>query len=1557
MLYALVYFIVVKAWNVFRKYIPFVSLPYEAIARLNLLVDRISASINVDKGITSNYGWKGLSFSFSNSKKNNYPIANVREIEYELKNVINQISCADCPEIYRVQFIFVFDELDKISSLRNPNAEVDNNERSPEFDTSVEGFTNSAAYQERKESVLKLLANMKMFLASVSAKCVFISGYELFDASLADLSDREFSISSIFNGVLNVSSFLSPEREENEISYMTERYIATMLLPDDFLQKKILQNVTENFVLKDETPSLRWYNEYLLEEHEIYDIIDEDVKNEKLSDIQYAVEFLHNFAVYLSHISNGSPKKIATYFEKYIKTNFDATRAFEWYDQITVGKPSEKDIRQQCVLWFDLSAQKLINFINYLASPVMSVITNEVSNYGDKLLVSSSFILDQIYKYHGKGFSWRNLEQMPELLAVNKPPELRDSMSSIVDFLSQTHITQISNGIYQYKFHKQISEEISYLSKTSEEAAAIFNFTLNESEAVKRYNRNLLRHYLQLSQSSPAGMNYSAVLERVHENLGDLYFSEEDYYRAIHEYRNALQYIPSTLEKSSDMLGYVKCAMKIGMSYEYRRTYENAYVMYSEVINRLIHHKWFEEGAIGLDYTYRLTKDWRQKELLLVDSRSLHDKYFPNNDSNVTFKCNTFGPYHYYTKVSQSPSTGNELNRKYRYHILSGLWDELNMDRRSNHIVGPEYSISAENTVSSLSENLTPEKEDIIQKISIFEDVKYIYQPILAKLFVSEKMDGSGITLSSISLAEREFKCLHDAVNMKEKFTLSADFFHQLGQILYFKNSVPSESDNIVTSLYIFDFDILGLLDDFCLWYCPQHPSENSIEVKEAVINELKSIKYSDIIIPDSDMKIPDSDTNRYTSISSILSLILSFILKNFPRSNRFLEEYIFYLLKFKQISDTEIYWNGVKTCAAHRVRMSNKDNINRLPCNACKYANRSLRIQLENMFLSDGNEHSKMIMLLLNTSHKYVLHLRPVQVTLLASTVEQMGDMMLSCAGTFNDSSKKYKDDHYWGGISSCVVKLIFDLSEKIIDEENRKNRILDFEGEHRHQLTKIDQALLYYWAAYRYYEIAAKFGEAAYCLMRIYKTIDAFLSVINYQKLDGDKDETKKVVKEILGKDENQSIVDTLFKHATSIIDRQYDHFKIAEIDEYKWIFHLDRIEDSVDMTKLSIFPAVHPFYIMAIKIKTLCYQYLMSVTESRPEGCSEFVKDVYDRIAPSCRHEQLFRSEIDANYLKANMNSIVLADLLGIHGTILDMIGLSTNSENNQAYLCYQNFYQRVNNYIKERNSKQYFSLFDKVNTANDRMKLVEFLIKDSIVCMSEILAVLTPHNKISSFSNVFVADVYEQMWGWSKLYEMLHILYKAYHYKKIKDKNNLEELKNKIRKNIGKGKSVGNDTGLNERDEFGESFDDVLKSMEEGGIVDNTDFGLLYTRLFSDLRHDIDDATIHHIYTNYSSKMAIKYYLLAREDNWEELSYKQMITDMYVMDDDLHNDTSQGNLADERYLLNSGYVDGKRHRLGDIYSNSTIYQLDSYLRGANNQYRSGRYDDSIYLNSEY
>lgn len=1539
--YLFIYYLIIRILKAIRKHAYFISVPFDALRRLDVLCDRIAATVNVEEGSHPQYSSSFFNFSFGKEgRSKTLAKATVRELEQELLGIMNEINGDDCPRDYRAQFIIVFDELDKITKAaqkRERVNSVEDSETNPEFDTSVKGFTDAMAYEERKQNVLRLLANMKLFIASVKAKCVFISGHELFDASLADLSDREFAISSIFNGVLNVSSFLSPEREQSDVSSMTEVYLATMLLPDSYLKRKIEENVLDNGVLKDELPSLRWYNEYLMEQHVLNHPVTKsrDEVKERVEEIRHVMEFLRCFAVYLSHVSNGSPKKIATYFEKYVKVNYDATRQFDWYDEIVVGKPTEKDMRKQCVLFFSPEDQKLINFIHYIASPVMNAITNEVSHYGDKLLVSSSFMLDQIYKYHGKGFSWRNLEQMPELLNTNKNPELRDSMSAIVEFLLQTHITLISSGVFQYKFHKQISEEISALSKTSEEAAAIFNFTLNESETVKRYNTRLLWHYVNLAKTLDDKTRYNTVLERIHENLGDIYFSEEDYYRAIHEYRSALQCMSAVAITPANLLPYLKCSLKVGMSYEYRRTFENAYMVYCQIINQLVHLQWFEEKDLGLDYTMRLTHDWRTKHPVLVDR-------------NATKWLFGFYP-----------------NAEYRRQFQSGLYEDLNGDN-SFH---PHYSLDSDKTISSLSANYTPEKSDIFLKLTAFEDVKYIYQAIIAKLFAVEKMEVSGITQSSIDAAEAEFITLYSATNYKEKFMLAVDFFSKLASILYYKNNFVTADpiDNMSSALYVFDINVMAMLDDYCFKVCGDRNSDDAIKIKDDVRTYFDRLKFVDVT--------KDAVKFENLLVDNTMEEVRKGLPENYNRIKENVEGYLKYLDSI-QFGDSkpgksvvEKLWGRMKDCAERREKLTKVGC--KLPCNACKYANRSLLILMDRMFVLDQNGYdatikdSKAITLLRNTSHRHVRYLRREHLSALASSSEQLADIMLSCACTNVtpkikrlSKSKTELDPHMSvlednvnlnDNIDDETINLLFILSETTISEVDRGMKIEDYVTNivATGKLGKLDRALLYYWSASRYYEIASMYQESVHCIERMVKVIEDYLSLLGIKKnngeLIGDKNSDLHKAKSLYFQ-----LLNNLFMHASRMVGRQYDNFDMAEIHEYKWLFHLEHTDD-IDLAKLTQFPNLHSIFMSVVRSKV----HLFNLTRL-PNISRRYIVTLYSRVAPALRHECTFKSEVELNYTKAYINHIIFVDLLG--GDLMRGYRNSLFDENRKYYQI--PFFESLQGYLSSKEVKQYekdlFGIDDGIIQL--RLDLIDNLVFDSLVCLYNVIKILPPHNQTTTFSNSFLADVYNSLWVWSKYYELLYNLYFYYRCYCMGDKEGME----KIVRMMDRFAEVKD----KKQSRIKELLNKCVDAMRKSGIACKDDFGYRYSKLFMNLRHEMDDATIHHIYTNYSAEMAVKYYRAARSINSEGMEYKNLINGMYVLDDDLRNDTCQSNLADERYMINSGAINLKRKQVQRMYEDSNINQMRYYEEPRkNNPKRSPyevlqeRYQDSPYLNTEY
>lgn len=174
-----------------------------------------------------------------------------------------------------------------------------------------------------------------------------------------------------------------------------------------------------------------------------------------------------------------------------------------------------------------------MNFIHHLTYPIMQTIINRSNLYGDKLLVSSSFLISHIFKLHNNGFSWRNLEQTPELQEINKTPEIREYIGSIIDFMNHTHLTSIACGLFHYKFPMRIAEEISYHSKISGEVSALFNFSLDEMQNIKNHYMRLLKY----NEHEQGVKQYSQA--SIHHSLGDTYIQEENYSDAIREYEKA----------------------------------------------------------------------------------------------------------------------------------------------------------------------------------------------------------------------------------------------------------------------------------------------------------------------------------------------------------------------------------------------------------------------------------------------------------------------------------------------------------------------------------------------------------------------------------------------------------------------------------------------------------------------------------------------------------------------------------------------------------------------------------------------------------------------------------------------------------------------------------------------------------------------------------------------------------------------------------------------------------------------------------------------------------
>ncbi|MDE7382658.1 MAG: hypothetical protein K2M99_02090, partial [Treponemataceae bacterium] len=563
-----------------------IRTPRWFVMQLNDICNRIDAEVKENSDPYNMSLW-GMTLSFTHKASKQYRQASTREIELSLINIIEKIQKS---RILNCRLIIILDELDK---LNRPDSEnKTENVAFPEFTTNENGISEDSSQQDKKHRILSLLGQLKYFINTAKAKFIFIAGHELYDAYLADVSDREYSISSIFHGVINVDSFFTCDSRTKDITKLTETYLCKQLI-GSYEQKQEQDDAQYNLATYRELCRNNSGDELTLQ---------------KLQELKKVLVFLRQFITYLTFVSNGAPKKLAAQFEKYVisKETFDK-REMQNKDAISNSivlkiNPSEQS---SFYLSFGYRDQQKIGFIHYLACPIFENIISPSSEYGDKLLIASSFLIAHIYKHHNSGFSWRNLEYLPELIDSNRTPELREFINSIIGYLGQIHLTTITSGIYPYKFPMRLVEEISIFTKNSEELSAIFNFSLDYSLAVKKYYYRLLDFYHQKQDSS------EVVKASLRHNIGDIHMANDEYTEAIVQFRQITDSIEkrmreleakSEVNMASLIVRYMRIMLKLGLAYEKRNTIDSAYLVYSSLMAKLIAHREIHEESLGLRY-------------------------------------------------------------------------------------------------------------------------------------------------------------------------------------------------------------------------------------------------------------------------------------------------------------------------------------------------------------------------------------------------------------------------------------------------------------------------------------------------------------------------------------------------------------------------------------------------------------------------------------------------------------------------------------------------------------------------------------------------------------------------------------------------------------------------------------------------------------------------------------------------------------------------------------------------------------------------------------------
>jgi hypothetical protein len=691
---------------------------------------------------------KNFFMKFFYKIKVNRKQADVREIENRLSEILELCANINLFSL-RPEFIFIFDELDKVSSDDKAENGREGSDRSFNL---TESYFGTGGIQKKQVTVFKILSNLKHFINSSNAKYIFIAGRELYDAALADISDRNFFIGSIFDKAnVYVISFLSEEAgSSSSITSMTERYICQFLFPSEY-------------DMQGEEPSLQAYRNYLIKIYKHKVGPKANLEYSAILEIEKIINTLRSFIIYITYRSNGAPKKISAFFEEYIK-NIERNSRTDNSIAIDIAE-------NRLHLFFNEQDQYSFSIHSYLITPIYLSINESGRTYNDKLLISIAFLVDHLYKFHKNAFSWSDIELTPELLDVNKSPQLRGVIKDLLTKLSDNHLLQISSGFYEFKFRKKISEEIASLSIISEKESAAFNFTLDESQALKEYFQNKLNRTLKNHYQEKITREFKNSIYSLHMTLGDIYFFDNEYNESIRHYQEAIKYLKRTKDDKSSkttfsyIQDYIKSMLKLGFVYEKQYENQKALVIYSELVSEIINYRYIDIALLGLE-----VKKISKVELAKFTGKKTFKPLVPITKDRLDGKKDQINVL--VARIDQS--VREEFNRQIEY-------DEV---RDENKIIGLVEDFQ---TIMNI-EPFTKIKGELLINITSIEGLNLIHQPLLAKLHVIEKTHMEGITRVDLIRIEQEYNYITRTTAFREKHIMAADFWSKVGDVLYFKN-------------------------------------------------------------------------------------------------------------------------------------------------------------------------------------------------------------------------------------------------------------------------------------------------------------------------------------------------------------------------------------------------------------------------------------------------------------------------------------------------------------------------------------------------------------------------------------------------------------------------------------------------------------------------------------------------------------------------------------------------------------------------------------------------
>lgn len=599
------------------------------------------------------------------------------------------------------------------------------------------------------------------------------------------------------------------------------------------------------------------------------------------------------------------------------------------------------------------------------------------------------------------------------------------------------------------------------------------------------------------------------------------------------------------------------------------------------------------------------------------------------------------------------------------------------------------------------------------------------------------------------------------------------------------------------------------------------------------------------------------------------------------------------------------------------------------IPCFACRYYNRSMHILMEYFFGEKLNLEDKVskVRTFLNkatwTSVPYSLRSNYLQT--IAIVLDGMGNVQLSCAGKN----------------SELTVDFLKQLA--VLSDDNK-------EFEQMEVLTSLEKAILYYWAAARYYKKGSFLKDASISMKKILHLLKRYI-IVEEALPNFSENRIQKLANYIC------PIIEIVARKSILYLYAHNENISIAEIQDLKGLFSLKPYED-ISLEKLSLYPDIEEIIMLSTELKLYCYKHFRYKSELMPEdfrkGANLDVLKLYSlRISSSFNIERSVQQLIVESRMKAIWNYLFLDYLFE------DISLMEYYVQDGQRMIRYRTdgpiiFYGKLADFLRtplERKKLEVFGMCpeecgisEEYLTVKEKLQLIEFLLKDSMFCLQRILAVLTTNTNQLLHTNSYIAEIYRMMFAWTQLFKFMYF---AYEYMDAGD-----GVKDKILTSLNafitsRHKSMENELTPVEIEINRMEIKKILELCinEIGKEIVSSDYGGLGTEFYNHILSVIEPTNLRYIISNYPAEMALLYYNKVIEMHTEGNAYKEMVSGLYYLDDDLQNDTEQFYMALERYMINCGYIDCMEKSLKNIYSKAYIYDVECYEGGNTNSNQKG------------